>query len=228
MLTLYHSPRSRSTRIIALLHELGMMDAVETRFVTIPRQDGSGARDPANPHPEGKVPLLVHDGDMIRESVAIILYLTDHFPQGGMGVPVGHPDRGGYLAWLAWYGSVMEPVLVHGAAGLTHPILDVTFRGMEEVTSRLETALRGAPWLMGDSYSAVDLLVASPFHWFGDIIPDVPVIRDWVARCAERPVAPAVLAFDALADQAIAAASATSISALIASREVPATMRPSS
>ena len=63
MLTLIHSPQSRSTTILSLIEEMGIQDRIETREVTIPRMDGSGRRDPANPHPEGKVPALVHDGD---------------------------------------------------------------------------------------------------------------------------------------------------------------------
>ena len=45
MLTFYHSPNSRSTSVMVLLHELGVTDQVKTVVVTIPRQDGSGARD---------------------------------------------------------------------------------------------------------------------------------------------------------------------------------------
>jgi glutathione S-transferase len=32
-----------------------------------------------------------------------------------------------------------------------------------------------------------DLLLQSPFAWFPQMCPDVPVIRDRVARCAQRP-----------------------------------------
>src|SRR5690606_16013498 len=89
MLTLYHSPQTRSSTIVLLLEELGITDRVTVRQVTIPRSDGSGGRDPANPHPEGKVPLLM-DGDVaIRERGAIILYLTDMFPKAGLAPVVG-------------------------------------------------------------------------------------------------------------------------------------------
>ena len=85
MLTLYHSPRSRSSRILQLIDELGVWSEIDVRSVAVRRQDGTGAPDPSNPHPEGKVPLLVHDGVEIWESNAIILYLTDLFSKAGMG-----------------------------------------------------------------------------------------------------------------------------------------------
>ena len=76
MLTLFHAPNSRSSAIAALIDEMGIADRIETRIVTIPRVDGTGGRDPANPHPEGKVPVLVHDGRVITERGAIILHLS--------------------------------------------------------------------------------------------------------------------------------------------------------
>lgn len=187
MITLFHAPFSRSSRVLALLCQMSVLDQIDLRTVTIPRQDGSGGRDPANPHPEGKVPLLVQDGVAIWESPAILLHLTDLFPQGNMGVPPGHPQRGAYVSWLVWYGSVVEPVMLLAHLGMVHPALQATFRDMTAVTARLSGALSRGPWLMGDGYTAADLLLASPFLWFPDALPDDPAIKDWVARCANQP-----------------------------------------
>jgi len=196
MLTLYHAPQSRSSRIVRLLMELGILDQVDIRIVTIPRHDGSGGADPANPHPEGKVPLLVHDGVEIWESNAIMLYLTDLFADSELGRSVGQADRGTYLSWLAWYGNVVEPVIVLDAAGLSHPYLDATFRGVPEVVARLTAQLEKTPYLLGSQFSAADLLLVSPYVWFPQATPDVPVIKDWIARCQARPSAQQIMAFD--------------------------------
>ena len=187
MLTLIHAPQSRSSRIITLIDEMGIQDWVKIEPVSILRMDGSGHHDAANPHPEGKVPLLIHDGAVIRESGAIIQYLTDLFPDAGLGRPVGHAQRGEYISWLYWYGAVMEPVLVCDALGLSQPSLARTFRGVAELTAKLSAALQTRPYLLGDSYSAADLLVHSPYAWFKDATPNDPAIRDWVARCMARP-----------------------------------------
>ncbi|NUB45194.1 glutathione S-transferase family protein [Fertoebacter nigrum] len=202
MLTLFHAPHSRSSRIIGLIHEMGIANKVDIRIVTIPRQDGSGGRDPANPHPEGKVPALLHDGTLITETAAIILYLTALFPESGMAPAPGTAARGEYLSWLFWYGSVMEPVMVFNAAGLEHPFLTATFRGVPELTARLATALANRPYLLGDSYSAADLLVHSPYAWFRDETPADPKISDWVDRCMARESRAITTAYDT---QALAA-----------------------
>jgi glutathione S-transferase len=198
MLTLIHSPQSRSSSVIQLLDELGALAKVEIKEVTIRRlRTGTGEPDPANPHPEGKVPLLIHDGVMIRERNAIMLYLTELFPEAGMGIPAGDSLRGAYLSWLAYYGNVMEPVFVGQFAGIEHPAYHSVFRGVAEVTAALQAALERRPWLAGDRYTAADLLISGVFAWAPEAIPDVAVIRDWIGRCQARPSVARTRDFDA-------------------------------
>jgi glutathione S-transferase len=192
MPTLYHAPNSRSSTILALVEELGAGDHVEVVEVSVARGDGSGGPDPRNPHPEGKVPHLVDGADHVRERGALALYLTDRFPEAGMGRPVGHPQRGAYLSWLFYYQGVMEPVLVHSCAGLAHPLLEATFRDMDAMRARLREGLDGRPWLLGEAYSAVDLLLSSPFLWMPEAAQRDPALGGWLARCAERPIPRAI------------------------------------
>lgn len=196
MLTLFHAPESRSTRIVALLEEMGIRDKVDIRITDIPRADRTGARDAANPHPDRKVPALEHDGSLITESGAVMLYLTSLFPESGLAPKPGTAKRGEYLTWLFWYGGVMEPVLILEAAGVSHPWLHRTFRGVPEVTARIREALEKGPWLLGEDFSAADILIHSPYAWFNNT-PDDPLIKDWVERCKARPARLKVLAEDA-------------------------------
>ncbi|WP_026597252.1 glutathione S-transferase family protein [Methylobacterium sp. 77] len=195
MLTLYHSPKSRSTRIVALLRELDALDEVTIEIVTIPRQDGSGHRDAGNLHPEGKVPYLVHDGVAIWESSAIMLYLADLFPKAGLGIPPGHPQRGAYLSWFAWYSGVVEPVMLLEAIGVSHPAIASTFRSGAEVRRRLAAALAEGPFLFGDRFTAADMLLHSPYAWFGK--PGEPILDAWIERCMARPGPAFAAEFDA-------------------------------
>ncbi|MEP3330156.1 glutathione S-transferase family protein [Sedimentitalea sp.] len=192
MPTLYHAPNSRSTSILILIEEMGIADRIDVIDVSVARQDGSGGPDPRNPHPEGKVPYLTDGEDHVRERGAIVAYLTDKFPEAGLGRPVGHPQRGAFLSWLFYYQGVMEPVLVLDWAKIDHPVVQVTFRDLNTVFARLSEALDGQPYLLGEEYSAVDLLLSSPFHWLPDAMPKNPSIQAWVKRCANRPALKAV------------------------------------
>lgn len=186
MLKFYHAPKSRSGRIHWLLNELDVR--FELCRTDIPRQDGSGARDPDNPHPEGKVPALEHDGQLVTESAAIMLYLTDLFPDRRLGIAPGEDGRGAYLTWLFWYGAVVEPVYIAEVLGVAeHPVAQASFRGRAEVADRLSARLQAGPWLMGKRFTAADILLCSPYLYFPEATPDHAAVRDWVNRCTSRP-----------------------------------------
>ena len=195
MLTLYHAPQSRSSRIIWLLEELG---ADYTLTITdIPRLDGSGAADPANPHPDKKVPALVDDGALVTESSAIVLYLTDKFPAADLGPRPGDPKRGPYLSWLAYYSGVIEPVVVLANAGLgDNPALQRTFRDRAALDRRILAALDPGPYVLGEKFSGADILVASLGHFMRAMLPANAAVDAYLARCNARPALARALAKD--------------------------------
>ncbi len=199
MPTLYHSPNSRSSRVIAQLMLMGKLDQVDVVVVDVPRQDGGGRVDPKNPHPEGKVPYLVtDDGEHVRESAAIMMYLDELFGQP-LSPKIGDAKRGSYLSWMVYSGGVLEPVLVADFAGFEHPALTGTFRGKAEMGASLETALKQGPFLLGDELTLADVLLASPFQWAPQFMPDIPKVKAWVERVSTAMDGAAVQAYDAKA-----------------------------
>ncbi len=191
MLTLFHAPRSRSTRMIWLLEELGA--DYEIRTVNIARQGGVGARDPANPHPHGQVPALVDDGALITESAAIALYLTDKFRKHPMGPAVGDPLRGPYLTWLAYYAGVLEPVVTARWSGKAGEAENAAYEIMD---GQLKEALERGPWLLGDSFSAADIMFISLLQFARQMLPPHAVYDDWLARAQDRPALARALSKD--------------------------------
>lgn len=203
---LYHSLMSRSTRIITQLMLMDKLDAVDIRLVTIPRQDGSGARDMGNPHPEGKVPYLITDsGEAVRESAAIMLYLDESFGYP-LGVAPGQPGRGAFLSWMCYYGGVVEPALVCAIAGVEHPAMTATFRSMAEVGVQIAAGLGEAPFLLGERFTIADLIMASAFQWAAPkYTPDQPAVRDWVARVVAQVGTVPILEYETRAQTELAA-----------------------
>ena len=195
MLTLFHAPRSRSSRIIWLLEELGAEYRI--RYVDIPRMDGSGRADPSNPHPDKKVPALAHDDVLVTESAAICLYLTDLHPQAGIGPVVGDARRGAYLTWLAYYAGVVEPVVTIEFAELgSHPALARTFRGLKEMNQRVLDPLESGPYLLGESFSAADVLIGSLGHFARHLLPAGDPVDAYLARLNARPALARAMAKD--------------------------------
>lgn len=193
MLTLYHAPRSRSSRFIWLLEEIGA--PYEIIKVDIPRQDGTGASDPRNPHPDRKVPALVHDGVLVTESAAICLYLSDAFPEAGVGPRIGDPLRAAYLTWLAYYAGEIEPVIAAKATGLTETD-PARGKAYAALVQRLLGALGSGPFVLGEGFSAADVLVASVFQWGRNFFPASAGIDQYVARIGQRPALQRAMAKD--------------------------------
>jgi glutathione S-transferase len=187
MLTLYHFPQSRSGSIVWLLEEIGA--PYETKIVDFRRADGTGTRDPANPHPHGKVPALVHDGETVFESSAIALYLTDLFPQAKLGPRVGDPKRGEYLSWLAYRSGVMEPAFMERRFNIKHVFGAMGWAPPEEVEEVLNAALSKRKYFLGDEFSAVDVMLGGGVHYMMlfKMMAETPVLKEYAARITSRP-----------------------------------------
>ncbi len=187
MITLYHAPRSRSSRFIFLLEELGAPYQLKT--VSIRRGDGSGAADAENPHPHGKVPVIDDDGVVVFESAAIAAYLTDRFPQAGIGPVVGDPLRGPYLSWLAYYAGVMEPAWVSKFMNLKPPRGTAGWVDTDEVLEFVDRTLSRGPYLLGERFSAADILVGTTFALFmgTPMLPKSERLEAYVQRVVGRP-----------------------------------------
>lgn len=187
MITLFHRAKSRASRFIFLLEELEA--PYQIKHVTIRSHDGTGAVDPSNPHPHGKVPAISDDGEIVFESPAIALYLTDKFPKNRLGPLAGEPGRGAYLSWLCYYTGVLEPAIM--AKFMKQEVL----RGMagwvpvEEAMAALIKVLSQGPYMLGEHFSAADVLYGSTFAMFGQspVLPKSAVIDDYVKRVVGRP-----------------------------------------
>ncbi|SIO18561.1 glutathione S-transferase family protein [Vannielia litorea] len=193
MITFYHAPNSRSGTVAIAIEEMGLSGEIETKIVSVPRQDGSGGPDAANPHPEKKVPALEVDGTLVTERAAILALLSELFPEAPTAIPPGHPDRGPFLMWLAYYAGVVEPLIMGMVCEVSDsPIWITTYRDMAAMAERMESALADRDYLLESGFSAADLIMASPYMWKRDWLPKVPVIEAWFERVKGRPAVQAV------------------------------------
>jgi glutathione S-transferase len=186
MITLFHRPKTRSSRFIFLLEELEAPYTI--KIVTTRTRDG-GEVDPANPHPHGKVPAISDDGAIVFESPAIALYLTDKFPNKQLGPQVGAAGRAAYLSWLAYYTGVLEPAFMSTFMNAEVPRGTAGWVPVEEAMPVIIKALTPGPYLLGERFSAADVLYGTTFAMFAQspMLPKSPVINDYVQRIVTRP-----------------------------------------
>ena len=185
--TFYHSPNTRSSGTFTLLEELG----VPYNLHQVNMKAGEN-RQPAflAINPMGKVPAITHRGALITEQVAIFLYLADLYPEAGLAPALDSPLRGPYLRTMVFYGSSFEPACVDKAMKREPGSLAMMPYGDFDTTlNTLVAHLRQGPYLLGETFSAADILWGGALGWltsFG-IVPKLPEIMDYVGRITTRP-----------------------------------------
>ena len=186
MLTLFHAPQSRSSRMVWLVEELGIDCPIHYCQVAVRNGQTVGEADPANPHPDGKVPALRHDDSVITESAAIALYLTDMHPEADLGAPVGSTERGTLLTWICWAAGELEPSIWAKMSGEVDRDLLVKAR-YDAAMARLLEALWVGPYLMGERFTVADVMIGSSLAWARSCLPDSPLLDAYAERLAQRP-----------------------------------------
>lgn len=186
-LTLYYAPQSRSLGVLALLEELAADYALQVLDLKTGEQRQSAY---LAINPMGKVPAIMHQGVLVTEQPAIYQYLAELYPEAGVSPAVGTPLRGAYLRWLAFYGSSFEPALVDKALQRPPAAPSMAPYGDYDTTiATLVDQLDRGPYLLGDSFTAADMLWGLALAWTVSfkMVPDTPTIRAYVDRISARP-----------------------------------------
>ena len=186
-LTLHHHPHSRSAGARVMLEELG----VDYRIELVNLQAGEQRRPEFLAlNPLGKLPTLVDGDTVVTEQVAIYMHLADRFPDAGLAPSIGDPARGSYLRWMVYYASCFEPAVVDRAQKRepAEPMIS-PYRDFDSMLAALEAQLAQGPWMLGDRFSAADVLWGTALSWttgFG-LVPASPVIAQYIERAKARP-----------------------------------------
>jgi len=207
----YHSPNTRSSGTRILLEELGAPH--ELRVVNMKAGEQRKAAFLAV-NPMGKVPAIMHRGALVTEQGAIFLYLGDLFPQAGLTPALDDPRRGPYLRWMVYYGSSFEPAVVDRALKRDPaPLAMCPYGDYDTMLKTVTDQLAKSPYLLGDRMTVADVLWGTALAWttMFKIVPELPVIMDYVKRLSARPSVGKVKALDnALAAEHDAAVKAAS------------------
>ncbi len=203
--TLFHSPNTRSAGVLILLEELAADYDLQVLNMKAGEQRGPGY---LAVNPMGKVPAIRHGDALVTEQVAVYLYLADLYADAGLAPPIGDPLRGPYLRWLVYYGSCFEPALVDKAMKREPaPPSTSPYGDYDTMLKTLTDQLEKGPYLLGEKFSAADLLWGTALTWttMFKLVPELPVIKTYMDRINARPAVARVRVKDA----ALAAAQAT-------------------
>jgi glutathione S-transferase len=194
---LYWAPRTRSFRALWMLEEAGC--AYERVLVDIRAGDQRTAEYRAI-NPMMKVPALSDGEAVVAESAAICAYVAERRPEAGLAPPLGDPLRGRYLHWLFFAAGCTEPAFLQKHMGWAVDGSMAGWGDFDRVMAALEQALSPGGWILGERFSAADVMIGADLHFGTEIlkiVPPRPAFAAYLARCAERPALQRAMAIDA-------------------------------
>ncbi len=184
--TLYTNPMSRGRIARWMLEEIGQpYDTVLLDYGTTMK-----APEYLAINPMGKVPAIKHGDAVVTENAAICAYLADAFPDAGLAPALN--ARADYYRWLFFAAGPVEQAITNKSLGFEIPEGKSMMAGYGSYAAAidvLEIAVRGKTYVVGDTFSAADVIVGAQIGFglmFGSIEKRPEFERYW-AGIAARP-----------------------------------------
>jgi len=206
-LRIYGIARTRAFRALWMAMELG----IEYEHDPVEIGD-AGARTPEflAINPNGRLPVIVDDGFVLFESLAITMYLAKKHSPGKL-YPATIEGEARLWQWTSWaLTEVDRGVNIWSLHAVRLPEAERDAAKREEALKVLaapfrvlDAAVAAQPHLLGDDFTVADLNVAAVISRAIDMdLGAVPNLKVWLTRCLERPAARRALALKSAADAA--------------------------
>lgn len=194
-IVLYGSPSTASLVVHWLLIELNV--DFELRMLDFDRQQQK-APDYLALNPQGRVPTLLMDGQVLTESAAIVLHLADLHPQAGLAPAPGSPARAAYYRWMFFSAYTLMPAYrawfypdePAGTANV-EAVQEHARVFLEKAWSQIDQHLATqGPYLLGERCSAADFVLTMLMRWSRNMprsTDDWPALKTLAARMKALP-----------------------------------------
>lgn len=195
-LVFYTNPQSRGQIVRWMLEETG----VPYRQVLLDYDTTMKGADYLKINPMGKVPAIMHKGQVVTECAAICAYLADAFPAAGLApAPSARAD---YYRWLFFAAGPLEAAVIDRALNVSIAQGQqrmVGYGTFGQTIDVMAMAVSAHPFVAGAQFSAADVYVGSHLIWgmqFGTL-PKRSEFEAYTARLTARPAYQAAQAIDA-------------------------------
>jgi glutathione S-transferase len=187
---LYYKPGACSLSPHIVAEELGLsltLEAVDLRSKTL----ASGG-DYLAVNPKGYVPALALDeGQLLTEVPAIVQYLADLRPMGGLAPANGSFERYRLQEWLSYINGEVHKQF--GRLFVPNAPAEVREAALALIAKRLQLiddTLARQPYLLGEAYSVADIYLYVVLSWAPGLKIDLsawPSIQAYLAKIGTRP-----------------------------------------
>lgn len=193
---LFYKPGARSLASHITLRESGKdftLDGVDLMKKRLENGDDFFAVNP-----KGQVPaLLLDDGTLLTEGVAIMQYLADSVPDRQLLAPVSSISRYKTLEWLNYIATELHK----GFTPLFRPDTPEEYKPtvralLEKKMQYVDAALKEGQWICGSRFTIADAYLFTVLRWAYAVklnMDGLDHIAAYMKRMAERPGVAAAL-----------------------------------
>jgi glutathione S-transferase len=193
---LYEFAPTRSIRVRWTLQELG----VPFEAVTVNMFAGENRKPEfLKINPAGKLPALVDGETVLTESIAIVLYLGEKYPEKNL-VPTELRQRAELNRWLLFTTTELEQPLWRIARHTNIYPPEKRLPGeialarddVAAMSQVLEDHMRGREFVVGDSVTVADFVLGYTLDWanLAGLLGERPDLQAYMERMYARPHAP--------------------------------------
>ncbi len=215
MITLYGVYRSRASRPLWLLGELGQPFTHVPVIQAYRLPDPKAADAPLNTaspeylavHPLGQIPCLTEGDLTLTESLAMTLYIARR--DGNLG-PKDDAEQALMINWSLFAATAIEDHALKIQQTMTgaaphmpeaQTIVAAAAQTLRRALARLETHLAANPYLIGSRFTVADINVAECVRYaqaHPTLLTEFPAVKAWLEKCPARP------AFKAMCEKRLA------------------------
>ena len=193
---LYGFAPTRSLRVQWMLQELGL----DFEYVQVDPTKGEHRRPEFLAlNPAGKIPVLVDDDLVLNESIAIVLYLAEKYPQKGL-LPADLRARADTYRWLLFTATELEqPIWRIARHTHQYPVekrlpgeISLARQDFLDMAAVMEKHLETRSVLVGESVTVADLVAAYTLDMASmvHLLESLPNLSAYMERMYARPKAP--------------------------------------
>ncbi len=198
---LFYKPGACSLSPHITLREAGLDFTVEK--VDLATKKTEHGEDYLKINPKGQVPaLLLDDGSLLTEGVAIVQYLADKVPDRNLIAPPGTLARYHAIEWLNYIATELHKGFVPFFTPQTpEEYKAIARQKLERQFAYLNGVLKEQPYVLGSRFSVADAYLFTVIGWANALHFDLsayPALTDYMARVAARPAVDAALTAEGL------------------------------
>ena len=196
----YTNPMSRGQIARWMLHEAGAdYDQHLLDYESEAVGSGMKSADYLAINPMGKVPAIVHNGQVITECAAICCYLAEAFPDAGLAP--NDDERAAYYRGIFLAAGPLEQAIIDRHLGLSPTAEQERMAGygnFDRIVDVLASLIADRDYVCGDRFTAADVYVGSQVDWglqFGTLATR-PEFESYAGRLRARSAYQAAKAVD--------------------------------